>query len=612
MVQLKRVAVVVALVCMLVAAVLSAGRTATGSTMTGKLQLKFADRKNIVAPTPPPRTDDQAGKMAARAPPATLSPDVKSESQMSHVEAFAAAALSPKKPKLLNDWSADAFDIDRDIGPVHGVPKNGSKVCELFLMGLPDVCGIERGDEDMLQCIDRVGGEVLQRAIPPRCTKTEYWQSVRTRGPKFTGTETGRDWVYHAQVTSGLTTPVKYVPPAERTFPRDVESRVCSWGTVHPIVFGVPHRNVVPAVTRHKLFDFLPYKMKLHPPAWNTENKNHTGYGYYRWDAQDEQLIFLLHKYSYYGWTHRRGGWDCMRHYEILQAGTLPYFADISRCGKMCMALFPKQLLIEAMEVQGVAYMGHSNSTTPMLRHFIDPTVHGTAILNFNNTGVIRHAEFDRARYFDVAEKLLAYTRANLTTKSVAAYIMHKMGVEEPKNVLLVGRGNNDYLETAIFSGFADLGINYTTNTLRPMFTQVRDRAGGYTAAEMEEKRSKAGLSFWIHGAGMVHGMRAPPLVHDTNNTRIQLAIRNNEYDLVLYTWWEWDRENKYPFWKDVMASTALPRERRAMFDGADDGPEGRDGHRDVLEYAQIFRRELHDTCGNTKPKKRAPTKSDG
>ena len=36
---------------------------------------------------------------------------------------------------------------------------------------------------------------------------------------------------------------------------------------------------------------------------------------------------------AWFALTRPKGGWDCLRHYEILAAGTLPYFLDLSRPG---------------------------------------------------------------------------------------------------------------------------------------------------------------------------------------------------------------------------------------------------------------------------------------
>jgi hypothetical protein len=48
---------------------------------------------------------------------------------------------------------------------------------------------------------------------------------------------------------------------------------------------------------------------------------------------------------SYYGVTFKKGGWDCLRHYEILMNGCVPYFPDLEKCPTNTMTLFPKMLV---------------------------------------------------------------------------------------------------------------------------------------------------------------------------------------------------------------------------------------------------------------------------
>ena len=48
-----------------------------------------------------------------------------------------------------------------------------------------------------------------------------------------------------------------------------------------------------------------------------------------------------------FGVTLKKAGWDCMRHYEILANGCLPYFINIESCPQSTMTSFPKQLCLK-------------------------------------------------------------------------------------------------------------------------------------------------------------------------------------------------------------------------------------------------------------------------
>lgn len=50
---------------------------------------------------------------------------------------------------------------------------------------------------------------------------------------------------------------------------------------------------------------------------------------------------------SIFGVTFKKGGWDCLRHYEILMNGCIPYFPGLEQCPQRTMTLFPKALVLE-------------------------------------------------------------------------------------------------------------------------------------------------------------------------------------------------------------------------------------------------------------------------
>lgn len=53
---------------------------------------------------------------------------------------------------------------------------------------------------------------------------------------------------------------------------------------------------------------------------------------------------------SKFGVTVKKAGWDCMRHYEILGNGCIPYFPDIERCPTETMTWFPKRLCVNVLD----------------------------------------------------------------------------------------------------------------------------------------------------------------------------------------------------------------------------------------------------------------------
>lgn len=101
-----------------------------------------------------------------------------------------------------------------------------------------------------------------------------------------------------------------------------------------------------------------------------------------------EQDYYNDYKISYYGLTQKKGGWDCMRHYEILANRCLPYFRDLENCPKKIMVNFPKSEILKSNEL-------------------------------FHN--------FNEYSYSDILDKVFNYTIDNLTTVESSKYILNEL-----------------------------------------------------------------------------------------------------------------------------------------------------------------------------------------
>ena len=99
----------------------------------------------------------------------------------------------------------------------------------------------------------------------------------------------------------------------------------------------------------------------------------------------NKEEYFNDYKQSYFGLTTKKGGWDCMRHYEILGNYCLPYFPDLKDCPTNTLAFFPKELILES----------------------------NTLVNNF-----------DIGRYFSILDEVFEYTKKHLSTKAVAQYLI--------------------------------------------------------------------------------------------------------------------------------------------------------------------------------------------
>lgn len=91
------------------------------------------------------------------------------------------------------------------------------------------------------------------------------------------------------------------------------------------------------------------------PTAKITHNKCNKSRDYAICDPRDIKTYIYKTESEYYngyqesrfGITMKKAGWDCMRHYEIMGNGCLPYFLDIEKCPSTVLTRFPKEKCIE-------------------------------------------------------------------------------------------------------------------------------------------------------------------------------------------------------------------------------------------------------------------------
>jgi hypothetical protein len=120
----------------------------------------------------------------------------------------------------------------------------------------------------------------------------------------------------------------KWLPP---------QPRMCGARRIHPMSFGIPESDIVECVP-FKTADFasvVPYRDKS-----------------YAFGPADEAEYKRDYRKAMFGITRKKEGWDCMRHYEILAAGTVPMFIDIAKAPDGVMTHLPKALLTHVREMR--------------------------------------------------------------------------------------------------------------------------------------------------------------------------------------------------------------------------------------------------------------------
>ena len=144
----------------------------------------------------------------------------------------------------------------------------------------------------------------------------------------------------------------------------------------------------------------------------------------------NEEDYYNEYKKSYFAITKKKSGWDCLRHYEIICNGCLPYFIDIEKCPTNTMFLHPKKLYIE------------SNNLYDEIKN-----------ININNLTNKQINTYNKLRV-----QIIKYTLNKLTTEKMALYIINKTNNNNNKNIskilFLSGNTKPDYLRCLTLHGF--------------------------------------------------------------------------------------------------------------------------------------------------------------
>jgi len=246
---------------------------------------------------------------------------------------------------------------------------------------------------------------------------------------------------------------------------------------VYPIGFSIPGEKIVASVPpKTKLLSSLiPGKPDTY--IYNTEEDYYNEY---------KQSIFAR--------TLKKAGWDCMRHYEIMANGCIPYFPDIEKCPPNTMTLIPKQLIIK-----------------------------GNALYEkLKDKNIDDLTSVERNKCSDLANRILNHTREKLTTRALAEYVLKKAKHQDAKKILYIKQpyDNQDYLRDLLLHGFKHThGTNFHD---WPKISYV------YKSTDIDYSK--------LYGKGITYTNLLEPSMHDDSlDSTIEDDIKNKKYDLVIY-----------------------------------------------------------------------------
>jgi hypothetical protein len=243
-----------------------------------------------------------------------------------------------------------------------------------------------------------------------------------------------------------------------------------------PITFSIPEEKISNEISKKTklLSSLIPGKLETY--IYNNEEDYYNEY-----------------KKSLFAMTTKKGGWDCMRHYEILANNCIPYFPNIEECPPNTMALFDKEMFIEGNKL----YYKYKD------RDIND--------LNLNELN----------ECYELIKKWLKFTKDNLTTTKIAEYILKKTNYINVSKILYLSKElGPDYLRCITLHGFKTLFKDKCHDY--PKIPHL------YKSCDIPNEK--------LYGKGITYSKLLNDDLHDDNlDNTIEDNIKNHYYDIVIY-----------------------------------------------------------------------------
>lgn len=281
----------------------------------------------------------------------------------------------------------------------------------------------------------------------------------------------------------------------------------------------------------------------------------------YTFGAGQQADYYKHYQESRFAHTKKKGGWDCLRHYEILMNGCIPVFENLAECPSKCLYFFPKDLVLRANK----------------------------ELLPWEETS-------ERiALYNEYVENLLAHCRQHCTVSAMTRWFFsnmpHLFDAGQPKanlKILMINCASGENYTRELLS----IGLR---RALGSNFIEYPKNEALYKSCDLSKK----------YGNGYTYGgLLDDELPIDRSN--IQARILSHEFDCILFGRIGRDEEStgsypNLPFCSDIY-QVYKPHEIGFLYGG--DGLQSM--HEPSISYTQhvlnhqflgrCFIRELHDT----------------
>lgn len=180
---------------------------------------------------------------------------------------------------------------------------------------------------------------------------------------------------------------------------------------VYPISFAIPKEKIWQShqylLRNKRKYDVAP----LIPVNQSIDSSYMSTYIY-----DNEQDYYQMYRDSHFALTSRKGGWDTLRHYEIMANGSMPLFVDIDNCPKQCLWNFPKDLCRTALSLPEIQINLKNGKWIPGMK------LPHCGVIDRHEPGKVIQPLSDK--YYDLLRQFQHEINMNLTTEALASYVL--------------------------------------------------------------------------------------------------------------------------------------------------------------------------------------------
>jgi len=177
-----------------------------------------------------------------------------------------------------------------------------------------------------------------------------------------------------------------------------------------PISFAFPEEKIRPIDDSKREIPFaplIPVNQSIDPSYMST----------YQYDT--EQDYYDMYQTAYFSYTSKKGGWDTLRHYEIIANGSIPFFVDIEHCPKNILWNLPKERLLQARNsLGGIPNLKEGDWNGQSLPH--------CGVVVKNSPGSIGES-FNLKLWEHYRDSLYSWLKREGTTTALAEYILKEV-----------------------------------------------------------------------------------------------------------------------------------------------------------------------------------------